>query len=328
MKLLSRRTVTFGLLAAVCPMRSAMSGYTGARQGTAFGTIVCVTAKGRSSHQVEAALDASFAAIRAVERSMSLFDRQSEISQFNRTGVLAHPSPMFAAVLELSMHVWKMTDGAFDPSVQPFWNIWSKATAAHSAPGASLLASARTRIGFGNISLRGAKVSSARPGVELTLNGIAQGYAADLVAGIMRRHSIESAFIDTGEIGTAGDMSLQERLIGVRDPRNPAAMTGFIPASSRFTATSGDYATSFSSDFSAHHIFDPNTGISPKELSSVTVLAPTGTMADALATAFMVSGRDKALALAKGMDGVDALLISKSGDLAMSEGMRKVFRTS
>jgi FAD:protein FMN transferase len=326
MTLLSRRTVTFGLLAAVCPMRNAMSGHTGARRGTAFGTIVSVTAKGRSSHQVEAALDASFAAIRAVERSMSLFDSRSEISRFNRTGVLAHPSPMFTAVLEQSMRAWKITEGAFDPTVQPLWNIWSNAGAANGAPDAGLLASARARIGFGSISLRGAKVSSARPGLELTLNGIAQGYAADLVAEIMLRHSIDSAFINTGEIGGAGDMSLHEQLIGVQDPRNPAAMAGFIAASSRFTATSGDYATSFSPDFSAHHIFDPQTGFSPKELSSVTVLAPTGALADALATAFMVTGRDKALALAKGMDGVDALLISKSGDLAMSEGMRKIFK--
>jgi FAD:protein FMN transferase len=326
MTLLSRRSVTFGLLASICSFDSAMSGYTGSRRGTAFGTIVSVTAAGRNSDQVEAALDASFAAIRAVERSMSLFDPKSEISRFNEAGFLDTPSPLFASVLKQSMQAWKLTEGAFDPSVQPLWEVWSKAANAGEAPRSSLVASAQTRIGFGNVSVRASRIASARAGLELTLNGIAQGYAADLVSGVMRRHGIDSAFIDTGEFGGTGSMFSQERLISIQDPRNPQALIGSLSASRRFTATSGDYATAFTADFSAHHIFDPRSGFSPKELSAVTVLAPSGAMADALATAFMVMGRDKALKLAGEIDGVDALLISKSGDLSMSEGMRKALQ--
>jgi FAD:protein FMN transferase len=326
MTLLSRRSVTFGLLASICSFDSAMSGYTGSRRGTAFGAIVSVTATGRNSDQVEAALNASFAAIRAVERSMSLFDPKSEISRFNEAGFLDTPSPLLASVLEQSMRAWKLTEGAFDPSVQPLWKVWRKATEAGEAPGSSLITSAKAHVGFGDISLSASRIASARPGLELTLNGIAQGYAADLVAEVMRRLGIESAFIDTGEFGGTGGLLAHERLIGIQDPRNPAALIGSLPASRRFTATSGDYATAFTADFSAHHIFDPRSGFSPKELSAVTVLAPSGAMADALATAFMVMGRDKALKLAGEIDGIDVLLISKSGDLSMSEGMRKVFR--
>jgi FAD:protein FMN transferase len=326
MMLLSRRSVTFGLLAAVSPVGSDGSGHTGGRSGTAFGTIVSVSAEGRSAEQANAALDASFAAIRAVERSMSLFDPKSEISRFNRTGLLTSPSPLFAKVIEQSLRAWQLTEGAFDPSVQPLWNLWSKATAEGSPPRSNALASARSRIGFEHVRCGASDAISAPPGLELTLNGIAQGYAADLVAEVMRRHRIDSAFIDTGEFGGAGGLFAHEGLIGIQDPRNPAALIGSLPASRRFTATSGDYASAFTADFSAHHIFDPQTGFSPKELSSVTVLAPTGAMADALATAFMVMGRDKALKLARKINGVDALLISKSGDHFMTGGMRKVFR--
>ena len=111
----------------------------------------------------------------------------------------------------------------------------------------------------------------------------------------------------------------------MRDPRSSARSVGLVQAGNRFLATSGDYATVFSPDFCAHHIFDPRTGFSPKELASVTVLAPSGVMADALATAFMVAGKEGSLALARQAERVDALLISKSGDIAMSEGMRKAF---
>lgn len=326
MTLLSRRSVTFGLLAAISPIGSATSGHTGVRRGTAFGTIVSLTATGRSIRQADAALDASFAAIRAVERSMSLFDPKSEISRFNRAGFLDSPSPLFASVIEQSRRVWKLTGGAFDPSVQPLWGVWSKAAAEGGAPRPNALVSARARIGFEKVNWNGLGAISAGTGLELTLNGIAQGCAADLVSDIMRRRGIDSAFINTGEFGGAGATFAQERLIGIQDPRNRTALIGTLPASRRFTATSGDYASAFTADFSAHHIFDPRTGFSPKELSSVTVLAPTGAMADALATAFMVTGRGKAFKLAREIDGVDALLISKSGDHFMTSGMRKVFR--
>jgi FAD:protein FMN transferase len=326
MTLLSRRSVTLGLLASISSFGSAMSGYTGSRRGTAFGTIVSVTAAGRNADQVKSALDASFAAIRAVERSMSLFDPKSEISRFNRAGFLGKPSPLFVSVLQRSARAWKMTGGAFDPSVQPLWDMWSKSSVEGRTPSSKSLASIQARIGFENVSVSSSRIASARPGLELTLNGIAQGYAADLVSEVMRGHGIDCAFIDTGEFGGMGGLIARERSIGIQDPRNPQTLIGSLSASRRFTATSGDYATAFTSDYSAHHIFDPQTGFSPKELSAVTVLAPTGAMADALATAFMVMGRDKALKLAKEIDGVDALLISKSGDFSMSEGMRNVFR--
>lgn len=326
MTLLSRRSVTFGLLASISSFGSAMSGYTASRQGTAFGTTVSVTATGRMRDHVEGALSASFDAIRAVERSMSLYDPKSEISRFNRAGFLQNPSPLFASVLGHSARAWKLTEGAFDPSVQPLWKAWSQAAAEGRAPNSSALAFARSRSGFEDVSVSTTGVAAARPGLELTLNGIAQGYAADLVAEIMRRHNIESAFINTGEFGGAGDLLAHGRLIGIQDPRDPAALMGSVQVSRRFMATSGDYATAFTADFSAHHIFDPRSGSSPKELSAVTVLAPTGVMADALATAFMVMGRDKALRLATELEVVDAHLTSKSGDQLMTTGMRKLFR--
>jgi FAD:protein FMN transferase len=323
MTTLTRRTVTFGLLASVLPIGSARASYSATRNATAFGTIVKLTAKGSSEAQVYAALDASFATIRAVEHAFSLFNPKSELSRFNRTGSLRDPSPMFVDLLRKSSDMWRATEGAFDPSVQPLWGLWSGNSG--SIPDTEAISLASRRVGFERLSITPSQIKSNQLGLELTLNGIAQGYAADLVAAIMRRHSIESAKIDTGEIGTTGTNTIDENLSAVQDPRNPGKLIGIISAGTRFLATSGDYATTFTSDFSAHHIFDPRTGNSPKELSAVSVLAPTGANADSLATAFMVTGSNKALKLAEQFGGVDALLISKSGDVAMTKGMHKVF---
>jgi thiamine biosynthesis lipoprotein len=88
-----------------------------------------------------------------------------------------------------------------------------------------------------------------------------------------------------------------------------------------FVATSGDYATSFTPDFSHHHVFDPVRGISPQELASVTVIAPSGAEADALATAFMVMGKEAALAYAKTAPQIQLLLITKAAKIAASENL-------
>jgi FAD:protein FMN transferase len=323
MTVLSRRKVTFGLLASVLPLGTARASYSATRNATAFGTIVSLTAKGDGERQVESALDASFVAIRAVEQAFSLFNAKSELSRFNRTGTLSNPSWMFVDLLHKSADIWLKTDGAFDPSVQPLWDLWSKAD--REGPDADTVALARSRIGFNHLRIKSSRITTGLPGLQLTMNGIAQGYAADLVATIMRQHGIAAAQIDTGEIGSLGTELSHDNLSAVQDPRNPAKLIGTIAAGHRFLATSGDYATSFSADFSAHHIFDPRTGFSPKELAAVSVLAPTGATADALATAFMVTGGERALKMIAQMESVDVLLISKSGDILMSEGMDRVF---
>ena len=78
-------------------------------------------------------------------------------------------------------------------------------------------------------------------------------------------------------------------------------------------ATSGDYESIFTPDYLHHHIFDPAAGDSPRELASVTVMAPTGMLADGLSTACMVLGRERAAALAASLPGVDLLAIDKQG---------------
>ena len=89
-------------------------------------------------------------------------------------------------------------------------------------------------------------------------------------------------------------------------------------------ATSGDYQTKFSDDFSTHHIFDPATGRSPTTLSSVTVIAPTGLEADALSIAIFVLGPDNGLRLAASRRGVDGLMVLKDGELVSTPNFPRV----
>jgi thiamine biosynthesis lipoprotein len=129
-------------------------------------------------------------------------------------------------------------------------------------------------------------------------------------------HGVQHALLDTGEFGAIGGKAQNQAwLLGVGHPRQHDCMAATLKMDSRKVATSGDYETFFSPDFVHHHIFDPASGDSPLELASVTVVAPTGLLADGLSTAFMVMGTDKALAMATQMQDVDALLIDKHGGM-------------
>jgi thiamine biosynthesis lipoprotein len=89
----------------------------------------------------------------------------------------------------------------------------------------------------------------------------------------------------------------------------------------RFLATSGDYATSFTEDFAHHHIFDPRTGDSPGEFSSVVVAAGSGMEADGLTKPMMVLERSRALALLSQFPGSGAAWIDKSARIVESHSL-------
>ncbi|MFC1588475.1 FAD:protein FMN transferase, partial [Planctomycetota bacterium] len=114
----------------------------------------------------------------------------------------------------------------------------------------------------------------------VTLNGIAQGFAADCMLAALEANGVQHALVNTGEIG----------VIGIQHPRHKDAFISRARLDGRCIATSGDYATTFSPDGEHNHIFDPRTGHSPKEFQSVTVLAKSGLEADALSTTIFVSG--------------------------------------
>jgi FAD:protein FMN transferase len=323
---ITRRHALFGCVAmGGVTALAAQKIVTATRPATAFGTTVRLSVSAVSMDDAEQALERGFQAIRSVEKTFSMFDTESEISRLNATSELAAPSAMMLDLVGHASELHRLTQGAFDPSVQPLWATWNHAVQRSSVPGVHEIASAKSRVGWRNVELSDGTLRLAQTGTGLTFNGIAQGYAADLVMAAMRPFVV-SAVIDTGEFGlSAPDRATN---LAVKHPRNTGAAMGYLHVPSGFIATSGDYATTFTPDFQHHHIFDPVLGFSPRELSAVTVLAPTGVMADGLATAFMVMGRKSALALAETLKGVEILLITKPGDVLFSSGMKNHFKSA
>ena len=249
------------------------------------------------------ALAVAFVELERIESVMSLYRPESQISRLNREGVLENPDPSFVEVLRHAADVTEKSGGAFDVTVQPFWGLKGE------KPDAATLA----LVDWRKVEI-GEKRIHIAPGMAITLNGIAQGYAADAAMRVMRAHGVEHALIDAGEFSAHG-MNVENApwRIGIQHPRQRDAFAALTQLENRCLATSGDYETSFSDDFSRHHIFDPRTGESPGELASVSVLAPTAMSADALSTALFVLGAKRGMEFLRHYPDTDALMILKDG---------------
>ncbi len=253
---------------------------------------------------------------------MSLYRDDSQLAALNRTAALTRPDARVLEVLRHAQDLSALTNGAFDVTVQPLWLAFAEAKKRGGLPTAQALHAARGLVDWRRLSVSPDAVRLERPGMAVTLNGLAQGYAADRALAALRRHGVSHALIDTGEFDTLGRKQHGEPwVLGVRHPRDPEALAARLAVDGRALATSGDYEAAFTPDFGQHHIFDPATGESPTALASVSVLAPSAIAADGLSTAFMVLGAERSLALAATLPGVDALLIGKNGQRWRTPGL-------
>lgn len=271
----------------------------------AFGTTVTIQLVHDNEREARLAIEDAFRAARSIDRLLSIYNAQSQVYELNRNRSLLRPDPHLLNVLSAAQHLTQLTGGAFDVTVQPLW--FAAAAGLDRRAVLSL-------IGSRDLHVDRHQVRLLRPGMAITLNGIAQGYATDLALAALRARGIRDALVDIGEFSGCGRRSSdQPWQVGIQDPRRRDRLLGAMPVEERSLATSGDYETSFSADFSRHHIVDPASGESPSELASVTVAAPSAMLADGLSTALMVMGAQKGMQLVHALPGVDALFVDKAG---------------
>lgn len=302
---------------------ASLSGRTYERSSIGFGTTVRLVVQHESKQRVSLVADLAFRELAQIESLMSVYQPGSEISILNRDGELRDPDPMMVEILRRADEFSRQTASAFDVTVQPLWELYNSSAKAQCVPNEQQLRNARSRVGHENILVRDDRIRLRR-GATITLNGIAQGFASDRVKGILLEHDIRHALIDMGELAAVGEKAKGEAWqVGIQHPRNEDAYSAVISMQNRSLATSGDYQTTFTNDFRSHHIFDPLTGRSPIELSSVSVLAPSAIEADALSTALMVMGVRRGSELLAKIERVDAMFTHKDGRISATAGFPK-----
>jgi len=291
------------------------------RSFNALGTTMTLRVAHDSNAQAEEAIAAGEAAVRRVEDQMSLFRDSSALCELNRRGFLRNPEPELLKVLRIAQDVSRRSQGAFDVTVQPLWLAYSAAQQHQTLPDAAEVARARALTGWKDLQISEREIRLARAGMGVTLNGIAPGFAADLIQTRLRAHGVRQALISTGEWASLGKAPLgRDWILGVDNPRQQGSVLARLAMQGRCVATSADDECTFSADHRCHHIIDPRTGYSPPVFSSVTVMAPHCVMADAVTKVIFMSGYESALPLAKAW-GVDVLVVEKSGRWQATKGV-------
>lgn len=259
----------------------------------------------RLQADVQSALD-------AVDTRMSLYRADSELVRFNQAaaGQAIALSPSLMQVLHAGQQVAALTDGAFDMTVAPLvmaWGFGPEVQAGGPAvPSAVRVLAGRQALGFRALGLDADRSTAVkhRAGLQADLGGIAKGFGVDMAAQALLAQGVEHFMLEVGgEVRTAG-RNAQGRpwQIGIEQPDAvPQRARLVVPLSGKAMATSGDYRIYFEQDGKRYsHEIDPRSGAPIDHgLASVTVVADDCLHADALATALIVMGPERGLALAQ-----------------------------
>ena len=268
-----------------------------------------------STYEVKVVTEVPLAQVRKiVGEELAAFDvafsnwrDNSEIKQVNahRSIEPFEVSERFASVLRQALAIAKASGGAFDPTLKPLSDLYRRAK---QDPAGGLdpdeLQKAKERVGFALVAVDDGKVIKRRPDVELDLDGIVAGAAADAIATRLLAAGVDSFYLQiTGEVLCHGiKPSGDPWRIGVVDPASDiqggqaAAVT--VPLRDRALCSSGDYRNAVIVDNRVvHHLFDPRTARNPEhDVVSASVIAKSCAVADALGTAMMILGDEQAKA--------------------------------
>lgn len=246
----------------------------------------------------QAALAAAFAEVARLETILSDYDPHSELSRLSASAPTAEPVPVSAdlwQVLARSVALRDASNGAFDPTVGPLTTLWRQARRSGRMPRPDKLAAARAAVGPHALRLEDQvrAVHVPQAGTRLDLGGIGMGYAADRVLAVLRDRGITAALVDaSGDIAVSGPPpGASGWRIAVRGLSGQAVASPTLLLANAAVTTSGDAFQAVEIDGVRYsHIVDPRTGLGVTGPAAVTVIAPDGTTADALATAASVLG--------------------------------------
>jgi thiamine biosynthesis lipoprotein len=287
--------------------------------------------------KVRAAIRSAYDEIVRIERVMTTWREDSELSEVNRrAGQQVKVGPDTLAVIEKSIWAAKVSDGAFDVTYASMGSLWRFGDAVDADPKPPSEASIRQ--GISRIDYRKIEIDRTEGLVrigkqqKLDLGGIAKGYAVDRAAAVLKKAGLGAFIVQAG-----GDLYAAGRkpdgstwVSGIRDPRGrPDRYFGSIELENAAFSTAGDYARAWLFRGKRyHHIIDPKTGYPASLSRSVTIWAPDALTADAVDDAVFILGPERGLELVESLEGVGAVIVDAKNQVLVSKRLKGKVRIS
>lgn len=308
------KRLTAFLLALAVIVLSGCANKTDSKTAIYFDTVVSLSAKGGIPSN-------AFALCERYDKLISVTNQDSQIYKLNQEGKLSVDDDV-AELIQLAMKYSKLSNGKFDITVHPVKQLWDFKN--EKIPTKSQINEAKKKVGYKNVKVSGNEITLLG-GAQIDLGAIAKGYIADRLAELYISEN------KSGVINLGGNIMLPKTRkkpykIGITDPKDTKKTAAVVEVTGGAVVTSGTYQRSFSKDGKLyHHILDTDTGY-PVEtgIASVTILAESATTADALSTTVICMGKTEGLTLINGMDNTEAVIITDSGEILLSDGLKQI----
>ena len=290
---------------------------------TKLGTAVNVTVVHPDADDAHRMVEAAFAEFERLENVFSRYRSGTAVSRLNREGVVADAPGELVEVMTHALEYSKLSGGAFDVTVAPVLNLYvSRFAQTDVPPPDDEVEAALSLVGWQGVRIDGSTIALERPGMAVTMDAIAKGFVVDHAVAVLTREGAEKVMVEAG-----GDMSTtggedEPWQIGIQDPHDLQGTLGVLQLRGEALGSSGDYMQYFTPDKRYNHIIDPRTGRSPEHSSGTTIRAPRAIDADAMSTSVFVLGPVEGIALLDRLDGVEGMLVTKTGEQVMSKGFR------
>ncbi len=261
-----------------------------------------------------------------INNQMSTYIEKSEINRFNHyTGTDPFPlSPEFYRVVERALFWTEKTHGAFDITILPLVSIWGFGPSGkQSPPSENDVLAVLNYSGYEQLTLHLSGVQKKSPNVMLDVNAIAKGFGVDEVSRFLNFKGFNNYMVEIGGEVYCKGVNEKGKIwrIGIESPN--LKDTDFMDIASlnnKAMASSGNYRNYYSTPSGdVTHIVDPSTGQPVSEISATTVIADNCIDADALATALMVMGVEKGLALIEELDEVEGVIVKRNENMELEK---------
>jgi thiamine biosynthesis lipoprotein len=319
----------YGLMAETdqtAPAFARASGGWMSREEAIMGTAIRVELWHDDRALGEVAMAAVMEEMHRIDRAMSPFKPESELSRVNREAARG-PVPISAelyGLIERSLAFSRLSGGAFDITFAGVGRLFDYRAGVQ--PSEQELAAALPAVSYRHLLLDAAArtIAFARAGVQIDLGGIAKGHAVDNCVALLKEQGVRHALVMAGgDSRVLGDKRGRPWMVGIRHPR-AEGMAAVVPLVDAAISTSGDYERYFEAEgVRHHHIIDPETGRSARGVFGVSVIGPDATTTEGLGKTVFVLGVERGLGIVESMAGVDAVVIDSAGRLHYSSGLLK-----
>ena len=251
----------------------------------------------------------------------------SEVSEINRAqGAPVTVSEETADLLRKGIRYGELSGGKFDITIASASDLWDfKDNTDGTLPDSEALEEAVSHIDYRCVEIDGNTVTLTDPEAKIDLGGIAKGYIADRLKEYLQEEGVEHATINLGGniVALGGRYDGTDFRIGIQKPfADDGTLLAAVSVSDQSVVSSGNYERYFNKDGVVfHHILDPDTGYPiQNDLDQVTVISDHSVDGDALSTTCYALGLEKGMEFIQSMEGVEAVFITKDGELHLSAG--------